>query len=89
MTQLTPSQYIKSKGLPSTKYVAEAVNKPAQTLNNWHRDNFALFEVVVAGVKALDADKAMLDAIIYGTGMTHGTVHIPFKDIMTIHERDE
>lgn len=54
---MKPSEYIKSKGLPSTKHVAKAVNKPYQTLNNWHRDNFALFKVVVAGVKALEEAK--------------------------------
>jgi hypothetical protein len=49
---MTPSKYIKSQGLPSTAYVADKVSKPAQTINNWYHNNFALFEVVVAGVVA-------------------------------------
>jgi len=49
---MTPSQYIKAQGLPSTAYVAKAVNKPVQTIDNWYRDNFAVFEAVVAGVNS-------------------------------------
>jgi len=51
---MTPSTYIKAQGLPSTAFVAEKVGKPVQTINNWFNHNFALFEVVVAGVKAQD-----------------------------------
>lgn len=51
---MTPSQYVKAHGLPSLTYVAERVGKPQQTLDNWYRENFSLFEVVVAGVKIMD-----------------------------------
>lgn len=47
---MTPSQYIKEQGLPSLKYVAGKIGKPPQTLQNWYNNNFALFEVVVAGM---------------------------------------
>ena len=50
---MTPSQYIKAQGLPSTKYVADKVGKPAQTIVNWYHANFALFEAVVAGVRSM------------------------------------
>lgn len=43
------STYIKVHGLPSLAHVARMINKPPQTINNWYQDNFALFEVVVAG----------------------------------------
>lgn len=46
------SGYIKAKGLPSLAHVARMVNKPQQTINNWYRDNFALFEIVVLGCAA-------------------------------------
>jgi len=48
---MTPSQYIKAQGLPSLVYVAGKVNKDPRTINKWYDDNFALFEVVVAGCK--------------------------------------
>lgn len=53
---MTPSKYIKSQGLPSTAFVADKVGKPVQTIDNWYHNNFALFEVVVAGVLAKDAE---------------------------------
>lgn len=53
---MTPSQYIKSKGLPSLVYVAGKVNKDPRTIYKWYADNFPLFEVVVAGVKARNGD---------------------------------
>lgn len=55
--QMTPSQYIKAQGLPSTAYVAKKVGKPAQTICNWYHNNFALFEAVVAGVKVGEEKK--------------------------------
>lgn len=48
---MNASQYIKDQGLPSLAYVANAVNKHPNTLNNWYADNFALLEAVVLGVK--------------------------------------
>ncbi len=47
---MTPSKYIKAQGLPSLSYVADKVNLTRPTLYNWYNNNFALFEVVVAGV---------------------------------------
>lgn len=47
---MTPSTYIKAQGLPSTAYVAAKVGKPVQTIDNWFKHNYALFEIVVAGV---------------------------------------
>ena len=51
---MTASKYIKARGLPSLAYVSGMVNKPPETLNNWYRDNFALFEVVVLGCVELE-----------------------------------
>lgn len=47
---MTASEYIKSKGLPSLAYVAKAVGRHPDTLHNWYKDSFKLFEIVVAGV---------------------------------------
>jgi len=47
---MTPSQYVKSQGLPSLAHVAREVRKPERTLFNWYHNNFALFEVVVDGL---------------------------------------
>lgn len=49
---MTASRYIKSQGLPSVAYVADKVGKHRDTINNWYHNNYALFEVVVAGVAA-------------------------------------
>ena len=56
---MTPSQYIKAQGLPSLAYVADKVGKHPDTINNWYHANFALFEVVVAGVYKLDVDASL------------------------------
>ena len=50
------STYIKSHGLPSLAHVARMVNKPPQTINNWYRDNFALFEIIVLGCVSKQTD---------------------------------
>jgi hypothetical protein len=51
---MTASKYIKARGLPSLAYMSRRVNKPPETLNNWYRDNFSLFEVVVLGCVELE-----------------------------------
>ena len=56
---MTASKYIKARGLPSLAYVSGMVNKPPETLNNWYRDNFALFEVVVAGVEVMQEETVL------------------------------
>ncbi len=64
---MTASKYIKSQGLPSLQYVADKVGKHRDTLHNWHRDNFALFEVVVSGIKwqnmTRDVEREFLEAV--------------------------
>lgn len=50
---MTPSKYIKSKGLPSLAYVAREAGVIERTLHNWYHNKFKLFEVVVAGVQAM------------------------------------
>ena len=47
---MSASKYIKSKGLPDLQYVADKVGKHRDTINNWYHKEYALFEVVVAGV---------------------------------------
>lgn len=49
---MTPSQYIRSKGLPSLVHVANKVKKDPRTLYKWYHNNFALFEIVVKGCVA-------------------------------------
>lgn len=44
-----PSEFVKSVGLDNLKQVADLIGKPEQTLINWHKHNFPLFEVVVYG----------------------------------------
>ena len=50
MAQNTASTYIKAQGLPSLQYVADKANIGRVKLHRWYHNNFALFEVVVAGV---------------------------------------
>ncbi len=52
---MTPSQYVKSKGLPSLAHVAREADTPIRTLFDWYHKRFTLFEVVVAGVKYKDS----------------------------------
>lgn len=47
---MTASEYIKAQGLPNLQYVADKVGKHRDTINNWYHAEYALFEVVVAGV---------------------------------------
>lgn len=53
---MTASQYIKSQGLPSLAYVAKAVGRHPDTIHNWYQDNYALFEIVIAGIVATEKD---------------------------------
>lgn len=58
---MTASKYIKAQGLPTLAYVAEAVNKPPQTLNNWYKHNIDMFKIVVEGVVFTDMKQAALN----------------------------
>lgn len=53
---MSASKYIKAQGLKDLQYVADAVGKHRDTINNWCHKEFALFEVVVAGVKAKETE---------------------------------
>lgn len=53
---MTPSQYIRSKGLPSLVYVAGKAGKDPRTLYKWFNDFYNLFRLVVLG--------AVLDALL-------------------------
>jgi len=46
---MNASEYIKGRGLPNLKYVADAASIDRQKLNRWYTSNFALFEIIVAG----------------------------------------
>ena len=44
------STYIKDvMGLPSLAHVAKMVNKHPDTINNWYKKEFDLFEIIVLG----------------------------------------
>jgi len=58
---VTPSQYVKSQGLPSLAYVARESATPIRTLFDWYHKRFKLFEVVVAGVYHVDVCKVKED----------------------------
>lgn len=53
---MTPAQQVKAAGLKSLEQVSRLTGKPTETLRNWHRDNPALFDVVVRGCVALMLD---------------------------------
>ena len=46
---LSPSKYVKSKGLPSLKHVSDMSGLSEHTLIKWHKNNFRKFDVVVVG----------------------------------------
>lgn len=50
---MSASKYIKAQGLPSLKYVADTANIDRQKLTRWYGANFALFSIVVFGVKEI------------------------------------
>lgn len=47
---MTPSQYVKSQGLPSLAYVAREAGVPQRTMFDWYKKRIRLFEIVVDGV---------------------------------------
>lgn len=52
---VTPSEYVKSCGVKSLRFVSEKTGVSEQTLSNWFnsKNKRRLFEVVVEGVKSL------------------------------------
>lgn len=50
---MTPGQKVKSQGISSLAEVSDMTGQSIQTLSNWHYHKPALFDVVLAGVKAL------------------------------------
>ena len=50
---MSASKIAKSAGLPSLKYVYTNANVPRRTFGGWYHTNRQLFDVVVAGVKAI------------------------------------
>ncbi len=59
---MTASKYIKDMGLPNLVYVADMVNKHPDTIHNWYRNNYALFEAVVAWSKAKKKEQEEAEA---------------------------
>lgn len=60
---MTPSQYVKSKGLPSLAHVAREADTPIRTLFDWYHKRFTLFEVVVAGVASKGRIKELTEVL--------------------------
>lgn len=40
---MKPSEHCKASGLKGLNHLSEITGQSVQTLTNWHRDNFALF----------------------------------------------
>lgn len=62
---MTPSQYIKSQGLPSLAYVAKEAGVNARTLHNWYHSKNKLFKVVVSGIVFKKLERQVKDDAIY------------------------
>lgn len=54
---MTASETAKQAGLKNLSEVSELTGVSTQTLNNWHNDKPLLFRVVIAGCKAIKAEK--------------------------------
>lgn len=50
---MTAAQYTKQAGLKSLAVVSELTGVSRQTLTNWHQDKPELFDVILAGCRAL------------------------------------
>jgi hypothetical protein len=44
---MKPSEHCKIAGLKGLNHLAELTGQSVQTLTNWHRDNFKLFEAAL------------------------------------------
>jgi len=53
---MTASKYIKSHGLPGMTYLSKRTGKDRRTLYKWYHNNFALFEIIVAGCVAKEKE---------------------------------
>ena len=47
---MTPSKYIKSKGLPSAKYIAGEAGVHVDTIRNWYYNNHRHLELIIKGL---------------------------------------
>lgn len=54
---MSASKTVKAIGLPNLKYVTDKANVKRSTFNGWYHSNRQLFDVVVAGVKAVEEKK--------------------------------
>jgi len=59
MNKATASQKAKAAGLPSLEWAARKINKPSQTLRNWHREYPELFDAVTTGLAAKHPDECL------------------------------
>jgi transposase len=50
--EMTPAEEVKSRGVKSLRFISEKTGVSLQTLGNWYKNKRALFDTVVAGVKA-------------------------------------
>ncbi len=46
---MTSAKAAKQAGLSSLVQASRMINKSVQTLDNWHKDNKALFDIVILG----------------------------------------
>ena len=64
------STYIKDHGLPSLAHVAKIVNKHPDTINNWYKKEFDLFEIIVLGCVSKQPIITTPISLVAGTGET-------------------
>ena len=50
--EITPAEYVKSRGVKSLKLVTEKTGQSSQTLGNWHKNKRELFDTVIDGVNS-------------------------------------
>ena len=63
---LTPSTYIKAKGLPSLQYVSEQSGTSRSTLNGWWHSDRLKFETMVDGCRYKAAEPYRVTLVVDG-----------------------
>lgn len=79
---MSASKEVKSKGLPSLKFVYTKANVKPRTFNYWYYNNRKLFDIVVAGVKAMTYRP--YDEVMAEANLTFKD--LPFKRLIEIKD---
>jgi len=64
---MSASEYVKGQGLKNLQMVSHMTGVRRETLNNWYKDKFRLFEIVVEGCVAT------ITRMIWHTGAVNST----------------